>query len=235
MATEEDILEMLDSDDEPFKKEEEPKTNINKKKDNLWEKTEFTPLKIDSSNFLENTPKSFFIYMYSKDATIPEDIKTKLEKIVKALVRKQWHFRCNASSKEETLINLLNIEGLQTNIYLPWKGYNDKVTIKPTLIKTNEIGYRIASTYNKAFTKLPNAVRAIYGNLANCIFNVNGDDPVKLVLAYTSCGTEKINKDTDFTKLGNLSFIIKLCNEADIPLINLKKDNAIERIVNILS
>lgn len=235
MATEEDILEMLDSDDEPFKKEESPKPNNDKKKENLWEKTEFKPLKIDTDNFLEDSPKSFFVYLYSKDATIPEDIKSKLEKVVKALARKQWHFRCNASSKEETLNSLLNTEGLQSSIYLPWKGYNDKVTIKPTLSKANEIGYRIASTYNKSFTKLPNAVRSIYGNLANCIFNVNGNDPVRLVLAYTSCGTEKLSKDTDYTKLGNLSFIIKLCNEADIPLINLKKDNAIERIVNILS
>lgn len=233
MATEEEILDMLDSNDEPFKKEDKSKSNS--KKENLWDKKDFTPLKLDSNDFLDNTPKSFFIYAYTGNSVIPDDIKTKLEKIVKALAKKQWHYRCNASNKESTLSDLLNIEGLQSNVYLPWKTYNDKITVKPTLTRVNEVGYRIASTYNKNFTNLPSAVRAIYGNLANCMFNVEGNDPVKLVLAYTSCGTEKINKNTDFKTIGNLSFIIRLCNEVDIPLINIKRDDAIERIVNILS
>lgn len=235
MATEEDILEMLDSDEEPFKKEEPKSDKSKQKKENLWEKTEFDPLKIDTGKFLEESPKSFFIYLNTKDTTIPDNVKSKLEKIVKALAKKQWQFRCNASSKDETLNELLSVEGLQSNMYLPWKSFNDKVTIKPTLAYPNSIGYRIASTYNKSFSKLSNAVRAIYGNIANCIFNVNGDDPVKLVLVYTSCGTEKIGKNPDYKSLGNLPFIIKLCDEADIPLINVKRDDAIERIVAILS
>lgn len=235
MATEEDVMEMLDSNEEPFKSSTDNAKDKKPKKESLWDKTDFTPLKLDVSKFLEDTPKSFWVYLYTTDSVIPDTIKVKLEKIATVLAKKNWQYRCNASSKENVLNSLISIENLQTNIYLPWKSYNDKVPIKPTLAYPNASAYRVATAYNKKFLELPPAVRAIYANIVNSVYNVDCNDPVKLVLVYTSCGTEKLKPKMDFKTLGNLPFIIKLCDEADIPLINIKNDDAISRIASVIA
>lgn len=229
---EEELLELMDSNDKPFK-DHETKQDSNQKKNfkgnSLWDKTDFQPLKINVAN-LKKSSKSFTVSWYTEDRKIPEEDKEKIVKVCKALVMQGYKFRHNGSKDDEVQNAVLAIENIEVESYLPWSKFNENIK-NPFMKYATEVGYRIATNYHKVYAKLPSTVRAIIASGVHSLLGKECIDPVDIFVCYSSTGEETVGKDTDFKKLGDLVLKFRVCSDANIPVFNMKKEDTISRIV----
>jgi len=245
MTNEDDLLNLLESDDKPFANEEtaasKPDTGKqeykgnntyqggNKNKINLWEDTEIEPTKLDRSK-MNPLGKYFTIVFHKGDDAIPPEIEKKFVDISKILMAKGFMLRYNGD--QEPFINqVLDIDLARVEMYLPWKSFNTSIT--PKMKRPNEKAYHVAAYYHKAFKKLPNPVRAILARDVHVILGENVDNPIKLMLCYSPDGAETI-KQIDYKKTGNISFSISICDVLGIPVFNLKNEDAVSRLVELV-
>lgn len=234
-----DILDILDSDQKPFEqhepKENKPQSNnYNKpKRENLWEKTDFQPRTIDPAK-LHKSGKSYMWYNYNPTTEIPDDVKTKIISIATSLSSKGYTFRHNGDDKDVIQNKIISIDNIKFESFLPWKKFNQNIS-EPKQAYATLQGYELANTLHKKFLQLPPAIRAILANTMNTLLGSDVTDPVDFILAYTEDGLETYTtKGLDFTKCGNLNFILKAAAQANIPAFNLKNTNALENLKEFL-
>lgn len=245
-----DILSDLDSNDKPFAShEEEKKTPYNNsntnwkgnksnkpKKESLWDKTDFEPLKVDSEK-LHRTGKSWMWYGFTPKTEISTETKDKLVAIANSLSSKNsdrgFIFRHNGETNDLMANKFFNLDNINIESYLPWKKYNTNVE-NAVLNYANETGYRLAMGYHGKFANLPSPIRAILANLCNTLLGKEGNDPVDFVICYTECGSESFSKKIDYTVAGNLGFILKICEDANIPIFNFKNNEALKNLKEFL-
>lgn len=232
---EDDVLSALDEDDKPFASAEDNRSyKNNPKRENLWNKIDFTPTTVDTSK-LSMSGKSYAWYNFSPNG-IPDNILNNILSVCKSLSKKGFIYRHNGSASDVIPNKILKIEDINFESYLPWSKFNselDKDKVK--LQFPNLEAYNIACAYHSKFTTLPASVRAILASTVNSLFGKNVTDPVNFVLCYTECGTEALSKKVDYKKLGNLSFILRIAADANIPVFNFKNDKVISNLKEYLS
>lgn len=228
---EDELFDLLDSDDKPFK-EQEKEPASKPKKENLWEKTDFKPLKVDPSTF-SKSGKSFTISYNTQAGELSSDVREKLTEVAKVLKTKGYRFRSCADGKDQLNKDIIGLEGIKVDTYLPWKKFNldatNTIRFNPT-----EKAYSIAFNSHKVFMKLPPAVRAILSSQVHCLLGKECNDPVDLMITYTNCGSEAITKNMDYKTTGSVTFLLKVCGDSNIPVFNLKKDDFMTRFVEFI-
>lgn len=242
---EDDILDLLDSNDIPFQdnntSNNNNSSNSNKnwsnkpKKESLWDKTDFKPKSIDVSNFKRVT-KSFAFYGYDPKNTIKEEFKNKLLNIGKILVAKDYTYRHMGGATDTLANDLLSLDNIKVESFLPWKSFNKDIK-EPFLKTATEDAYCIAKAYNKNFDKLPPTIRAINAIWINTILGAYVNNPINFLLVYTEYPLDSTigkNEKVDFSKIGNLYYLIKVCKDANIPVVNITKSNCNEKLKDIL-
>lgn len=234
---EEELFAQLDSTEKPFQNELNDLNNKPKKTfgntERLWDKTDFDPKPINPEVF-KKEGKSFAISYYGDERTISDDVVNTFVKVATGLSSKGYTFRHNGGATDKLQNEILAISNIKVESYLPWGKFNEKV-FKPILKYPTKLGYEHMFGYHKAAPKLPAVIRA---RLASQIHSLLGKDcinPCDLLLCYNELGDEYIKKDTDFKKLGNLSFYFKVCKASNIPVYNLKKEDAIKRIIELIN
>jgi len=234
MNNEDDLLGLLGSNETAFVKKEEPVAqtaggSTSGAKINLWEDTDIPKVPFNTAH-LHNVDKSFTILLHKSEEGLPPQIEDKLIELSKVLLAKGYIFRYNGDN-DSTFGKILNIEGGLIDTYLPWKKFNTEVT--PKMIRPVEQAYKHASYYHLAFAKLPNPVRTI---LARDVHVLTGEDckrPVRFIVCYTPDGCETKEK-INFKTTGNLSFSITIASNINIPVFNLKNDDAVNRLVEYI-
>lgn len=232
LDSENDILDMLESNETAFKPVKEDTVSKSKEsgKIDLWTDTDIDGVKVDT-NSVHSVDKSFTVLISrTGDDNIPDDIVEKLSELVKALSTKGFIFRYNGDSND-ILNNITKLSGTILDVYLPWKKFNTDVTAK--LTKPTLQAYKHAAYYHKAFSKLPNSVRAI---LASQVHVLLGDDlkrKLSFIIAYTPDGCES-KADIDFKKTGTASFPITVADEVGIPIFNLKNKDSLNRLIEYI-
>lgn len=234
MVTEDDLLASLDSDGTAFADVSNTSTlkGSKSKKVNLWDKTDFDPLKIDSDTF-KKTGKTFTVAFSKQGKDIDEATLGSFLKVAKVLASRGYTFRYNGSSEDKLQNSILALDGMVSEIYLPWKNINKNIS-SPTLAYPTETAYRMAAALHKSFAKLPASVRAILASDIHSMLGKECNSPVDLLLAHSPCGSEKFVKEQDFKKLGYLSFYLSITKATAVPVFNLQKEDAINRIVEFL-
>jgi len=220
-----DLFDMLENDDKPLEativaKEDKVKT------ENLWEKVDFKPIKIDASK-LHSTKKSFAIAHSNNN--IPASVYEKILEIAKVLITKGYTFRHNGSSNDTLQNEILGITDIKVDSYIAWKKFNPDIK-NPVMTEPTLTGYGIAVYSHKVFYKLPSSVRAMISMQVHTLLGKNCDDPVSMLIGYSECGTEALQKDTDYKKTGNLTFPLKICGDSNIPVYNVQNETAIKRL-----
>ena len=242
--TEQDILDMLDSDELPKLEEEEkpspkPSTYSNERQDDRksfnsnrespWDSKNIKPKKVDISAF-NKTGRSFAIYYNGENNCIPDkDMEDKLIKIATALVKKEFTFRHNHSENDSTINKVLAIPDIKIDSYLPWGSFN-KNMIRPKMKRANWSGYSAAMGIRNKYLDLPPTVRAIIAAECNTILGEKITDPVDLILVYCKGGYESKGKDVDYKKIGNLGTIFDIAKEAMIPVFNIEQEDVVDRL-----
>jgi hypothetical protein len=224
-----DILKLLESEEKPF---ERVKEVPNDKKVNLWDKEDIKPVKIDPSSF-KRERELFGITYFTGDSSLPEEIESKLKEIANTLAHKGYIFRSGADGKNELNNSILKLEGINYEHFNPWKKFNlDVKNVK--LQSPTEKAYGIAHNSHRAFYKVPSSVRAILSKEVHLMLGENCDEPIKMLIVYTKCGSEGLKFKMDYKLTGGVAFLLKIAEDSNIPVFNLKNDDAIKRLVEFM-
>jgi len=232
-----DLFNVLDDDKSAFEElTETPKESkpfsFKKKKINYWEETDIKQLDIDVSKF-DTTKKSFVIYTHP-DRDLGEEAKELIHGVAKALMAKGFTFRHTGGEDNELQNLILQEEGFKET-YLPWKKFNSKVE-DPLVSKPSDDSFGIAVTYHKGYAKLPPAIRFIIARDVNALLGHDLTKPTTLVLGWSEDGLEAIGKEKiDFKKSGNLSYIIRIATDSNIPVFNLKNKESLTKLKEFIS
>lgn len=231
---ENELLAQLDSKEPAFTVEQSlpaPKGGRRKGPD-LWNKTDWKPKTIDVEKF-KRTGKSFTVSFHGRDSDIGDDIVNKFVKVANGLVNKGFTFRHYGSAQDKLQNEILGIANISVESYIPWSKYNPKIT-KPKALYLKEDDYQYAASLHSKFNSIPAGIRARLANEVRTMLTTDYNNPVDLILIYNISGEETISKGTKFTDLGNTTFSIRLAEKCNIPVYNLKKDDAISRLVEYL-
>lgn len=228
---EDDILGLLESDEKPFAPA--AKTATEKSKINYWEETDIPARKVDVSA-LKHDQKAYGICVYiGRDKELSSDLKTKFIELAKVLNTKGYTFRHSGDSKDSMQNSILDLDDMKSESYLPWKKFNSDITT-PTLAKPVGDAYEIAINSHKGYAKLPGAVRTILARDVHVTLGKDLVHPISFLLAYTDNGVESLDGKVDFKVTGNLAFYLKVAEDANVPVFNLKNSDAIKRLIDYI-
>lgn len=238
---EDDLLELLGSDEKPFQSKETNTTTERKpytggndkpKQENYWDKEDIAPVKIDASKF-SKSEKTYSVCVYVGNEKLPSDVKEKIIEISKVLLTKGYKFRHYGSADDELQNAIIDIEIGSKETYIPWKKFNPNIT-KPILSLGTGTAYGIGLDNHKVFMKLPAPVRAVLANNVHVMLGKDCNDPLDLLISYTKCGSEHLTKKMDYKLTGSLTFFLSVCGESNIPVFNIKNEDCIKRISDFL-
>ena len=234
--TSNDILALMESDNKPFSEHTTTSnhtTNDNdgeSKKIDLWKDTDIPKVKINP-DVIHRVDKSYAIFIHKPEDGLPKEIAEKLVELAKALATKGFIFRYNGDN-DPVFKDILNSDNLIVDTYLPWKKFNISAP-NVKMVRPIELAYKHASFYHKGFPKLPNTVRTILARDVHVLLGEDCKRAVSFMLAYTSDGCESKDK-INFKTTGNVSFPIAIAEEVNIPIFNIKNEDAISRLIEYL-
>lgn len=234
---EDDILDVLGSNEKAFDTPAAEKTATTKGgyvKDEFdyWNDVNVEPKKPDVANF-NSTGKSFTMCVFNQREDLPEAVEEKLFKIASYLVGKGWLFRHTGDAKDKLQNRILELDGVVSQSYLPWKKFNLLIE-RPKLFKPKGPAFQIAANSHKGYKKLGPAVRFILARNVHAILGPKVDDPVTLVLGYSKDGAEALKRDMDFKLTGDLAFYLKVCEDSNIPVFNSKNEDVTKKLSEFL-
>jgi hypothetical protein len=233
-----DILDVLGSNEKAFdsktatKTETETKGEYVKDEFDYWNDVNVEPVKVKTADF-NSTGKSFTMCVFNQREELSEEVENKLFKIAEHLVGKGYLFRHTGDHKDKLQTRILEIDGVVTQSYLPWKKFNLLIE-RPKLFKPKGPAFGIAVNSHKGYAKLSPAVRFILARNVHAILGPKVDDPVTLVLAYSKDGAEAMKRDMDFKLTGDVAFYLKVCEDSSIPIFNTKNEDVTKRLSEFL-
>ena len=122
--------------------------------------------------------------------------------------------------------NTVEKELIRVEYFLPFKKFNNRTGSK--LAKPTDGSFEIAKRYHPAYEKLKESVRQILASNVHMILGENLKDPILFLLVYSPDGVEK-GKDTTI-RTGSVSFVIKVTDSINVPVINIKNSNTLDRL-----
>ena len=182
---------------------------------------------------IKRSGKSFLWYIYNKDPLLDDDV-LKIKKVGKFLGNKGYVMRYNGDNINGYTNMLVKLDETVSEAYLPWNGFNKELK-KPITKWGTEMGYRIAMEVKKNYTSLKDPIRALYASLVDCMIGKSGKDIVDICVVWTKCGSSTFKDIRDYNGVGNLTFIISMCNRLKIPLFNIKSDSGVEKLVEYVT
>ncbi|MGI9211236.1 MAG: hypothetical protein ACR2HF_02085 [Methylococcaceae bacterium] len=110
-------------------------------------------------------------------------------------------------------------------LHLPWKGFNQK---ESTFVRTHPYATELVKKVQPNFEGLKPSVQAIYARNAAVIYGGDLKSPVRFLITYTEDGVENGRDRTSQT--GYAGMPIVLAGWLNIPVFNLKNDDAVQRL-----
>lgn len=243
MHDDEDLLGLMESDEKPkatsYEKPANTYNNNNngyvkkdgEKKKSLWDRDDIKPVKPDLGSFKKNK-KTFAITVHGQEA-VPLEQHESVIKIAKVLFSKGYTFRYNGDKNNPLGMAIVNLENSRTDIFLPWKNFNSDFN-KPLKAYPTEVAYGIALNNHIKFKEFKPSIRAVFSSNVHVMLGAECTEPLDLLIAYNLDGSEVLTAKPDYKKLGNTTFFLKICNECNIPVYNIKKEDAVKRIVEFI-
>ena len=108
------------------------------------------------------------------------------------------------------------------NIFLPWKGYN-KIASYHTTVPQQAID--IAEAFHPNWDACNDAVRKLHGRNAQIVLGSRLNEPVEFVICWTPDGKAS----------GGTGLAIRMAQELDIPVFNLKNQAELDSILEVIN
>lgn len=200
---------------------------------NMYEVDFIKSAEIDTDKFSKDG-HSFMVHVFEGQEEEP-GLREKFEKLVKALSKKGYVYRCDAGSNDEIANSLTTLEDVKVEAYLPFKKFNEDLADEATLVNKYELPFKYAAgIYGQKFNERKPGARAVFAAKVMAALGKDCDNPVDFLLCYSPSGTEFFDHKVkpDYSKVGTLSFYIRLAQKAGIPVFNIKNKSSIENLID---
>lgn len=118
--------------------------------------------------------------------------------------------------------------GDSKEIFLPWKGFNGSDSPLHKQYSKYDQAMVLASSLHPAWHSLGNGPRSMMARNCCQVLGENLDSPSKFIVCWTPDGCESIHERSRRT--GGTGQAIALAFREDIPVFNLKRPDAMERL-----
>lgn len=200
-----------------------------KKWESPWDRF-FDPDPVNKE-LLEGNTKT---YTLAVDKKAPTEIIDSVKTIVSALANRGYILRTNGNTDNPAVLAGQISAKDNLEIYLPWSKFGEAHGHHKVVLRwPNEKAYGMAAHVYKKFNDMKPAVRAIMSSEMHTLFGKDMKSPVDFVIAWTPDGAET-SKETNFRRTGFMASIIETADKYDIPVFNLAKPNALDRLKNHL-
>lgn len=195
------------------------------KKQNLWLDNNIPTIELDTLTNVNVVDSCMFIYNNRKEVSYED-----LEKIKNAvnLVKDKYTVRLTGGT-DDKVFNTLTATTFNNEIYLPFKSFNKNIPNAKSTAPSKE-AFSVVKGMFKNYNSLPGFARSSNARDVEMIFGKELKERVKLILIFSDCGSEAINKSVNFITLGSVALTLRIASKLKIPLINVKNDDAINKI-----
>lgn len=199
------------------------------KKINLWVENNIKTVEVDTLK--DNKTVDEVAFFYNNKEHLDETDKVKIRNGLE-FIKDKYKLRCSGNA-EDTIFTYINLLIKNKTIYLPFKKYNSNVG-EAAVISNNEKAFGVVKGMYKTYDKLPGYVRAMNACVVDMICGDGLDNKVKFILFYSKTGVNKLEKNTDFSALGTLSFPLRLASKLQIPTFNIYNEGWESKLNNYL-
>jgi hypothetical protein len=168
-------------------------------------------------------------YAVTGNKECPPHILGRVKNIVSKLDKANFVLRTGGlegaeETAETSVTNQLNIE-----LHLPWKEFAGKTS---KFMYSNELVKGIAKIFQPSFDTLPLPVQGFLSKNVRLVYGKDGKSPAMFVVVYSEDGAESPSEKTP--KTGNILHVLSLAAATHIPIFNLGKPDAEERLYQFL-
>ena len=170
------------------------------------------------------------IYTGIGSRKIPDEIHREMFLIGRMLANKGYTLRSGAAHGADAAFE----EGCddadgKKEIFLPWKGFNNHPS---ELYDPQPRAFDIAKEHHPAWNALTPVSKKFMARNTQQVLGELLYEPTDLVICYTPDGCESNNKRT--VETGGTGQAISVASNLGIPIINLKYENSVDRLVEFL-
>lgn len=198
----------------------------NKKKFDPF-KDEITPKEVDVDSLMRFN-RMFTVVTHGD---VPDDTMNIIEAFCRKLIEKGFTYRYDGDARSKASLLAYTASKQRSEIFLPWKKFNTDVDA--TLAYPKEDAYRIGAFYHTKLNDLAGPVKGFIARNVHVLLGGELNTPLSLLICYTEDGSE-VTKGMDYKKAGNASFFIRVCEDLDIPVFNMKQPDAKERLIEYI-
>lgn len=153
----------------------------------------------------------------------PDEIKSVCEKLARVLVENGYTIRTSGGKGGEEAFE--KGAGDKVEVYIPWKGFDQK---QSQFCKTKDEAKDVVRQFSPSFESLSKGVQTIIASKAHVILGKDLNSPIRFLVVWSLDGAETKKECT--AKTGFVSTPIKIAESIQIPVFNLKRSDALERI-----
>lgn len=141
----------------------------------------------------------------------PKDLKPLIYKIVNELNELGYILRSGGAVGADSFFETNAIE---TEIILPWKGYNDNQS--PLYDLDTKESWKLAEKYHPNWNALPTSVKKLMSRNGNQVLGLDLKTPVEFIVCWTKDGKAS----------GGTGQALRIAKAYNIPVFNLYHENA---------
>lgn len=156
----------------------------------------------------------------------PETVTAQMKRLATYLEEQGYTLRTNGGKGGEEAFE----QGVERKeIHLPWKRFNDRDS---KFNRTSDEAKAVIRQFAPSFDTLKPAVQTIVASKAHVILGKDLQNPVKFLVCWSQDGAESSSEKSP--KTGYIGVAIALASSLKIPVFNLQKPDALDRLKQFL-
>jgi hypothetical protein len=161
----------------------------------------------------------------------PPQVLVYMERVAQRLAARGYILRSGCADGADTAFEKgAQLAGGQMDLWLPWHGFNGR---KGRFNLPGEAHLEVASQSHPGWARLPMAVRLLHARNVGQIVGGDLAQPVDFVLCWTRDGCESAAERS--ARTGGTGTAIHVASERGIPVFNLARDGARDRLAEFVT
>ena len=184
-------------------------------------------------------PMKLYVAIYIRKGT-PPDIVDRMKGIASSLLSSKFSIRYLVTGDPaidpimvDFLVNIRTV-GTEVDIVTPWKDFGSEfMPLSPRIKQPSYRAKRHTASVTRNWAEMKPAMRSFRSSETALIIGRGDVSPAVAVLTWSSDGSETVRSLTAETKYCKHTYA--LCESMAVPLLNMRGQDAIERLDRVLS
>lgn len=178
--------------------------------------------KKDDKEYDPETVELYKAYAGSGNPDAPQEILTQMKRLAGELEGFGYTLRVGGLNGPEEAFEAGTDK---VELHLPWRDFNQKVS---KLTFNSKEAQAIAAKFHPAYDGLKPAIQAFLAKNVRMLLGNNLKSPALFLICWSEDGAENSRQKT--MKTGNVGHAISIASAMHIPVFNLKRDDAEQRL-----